>query len=197
MKVGELIETKLCARCQTIKAKTEFNCHARNKDGLQSFCRTCTRIENAKYNAKAWKERRSDRLPKWICESCYGEHLITFATDPGHPTICKRCAKNPPGIDDYWNLCKPDLDHCAICAHEILRSPKFETRPTGRNGRVQVWAYHQYCWQRHVHLQERTKDIFSMVSRRVDQLATRHDTGLTQITGQLRSFEDIAIQAGG
>ena len=43
---------KRCPQCATRKDLTAFNKHANSKDGYQSWCRSCSRIYNAKRTAK-------------------------------------------------------------------------------------------------------------------------------------------------
>ncbi|WP_431028896.1 homing endonuclease associated repeat-containing protein [Lysinibacillus sp. LZ02] len=50
------METKLCRHCNTIKLKTDFNKCKPNKDGLQKYCRDCT-----KKFGRQNKERRAAR----------------------------------------------------------------------------------------------------------------------------------------
>lgn len=50
---------KKCNKCQQVKPLNEFNKHAARKDGLQSFCRKCSKTHYKNYykNNPAEKER--------------------------------------------------------------------------------------------------------------------------------------------
>lgn len=44
-------ETKRCAKCGEIKAVDQFQKHARSSDGLQSYCRVCTKESSTQWRA--------------------------------------------------------------------------------------------------------------------------------------------------
>jgi hypothetical protein len=70
------METKTCSCCQETKDIIEFGLKRTNKDGLQSRCKMCRKIESRQYleknpnvNKLYWeknKERRSEEYKKWV-----------------------------------------------------------------------------------------------------------------------------------
>ena len=56
--------TKKCPRCGTIKASSEFNKSNSSKDGLQSYCRVCTKEYNTIWQkTEAGKTNNTEVLP--------------------------------------------------------------------------------------------------------------------------------------
>lgn len=56
--------TKECPRCGTIKASSEFNKSSSSKDGLQSYCRVCTKEYKAsRYKTDAIPANNTEVLP--------------------------------------------------------------------------------------------------------------------------------------
>ena len=56
--------TKECVRCWTIKASSEFNKSSSSKDGLQSYCRVCTKEYKANMKkTKAVETNNTEVLP--------------------------------------------------------------------------------------------------------------------------------------
>jgi hypothetical protein len=43
------METKKCTKCSEVKETTEYNKHNKRKDGLQTYCKTCSRKRNTTY----------------------------------------------------------------------------------------------------------------------------------------------------
>lgn len=55
---------KACTKCGTTKPKTEFNKCAGQRDGLQSYCRVCSRAANAAWSASNPEKARA-RSARW------------------------------------------------------------------------------------------------------------------------------------
>lgn len=47
-KLVRSVELKPCGKCKELKLKTEFNKRERNKDGLQTYCRVCYKVDYKK-----------------------------------------------------------------------------------------------------------------------------------------------------
>lgn len=59
---------KTCAKCGEAKPLTEFNKDSNKRDGLQTWCKECKKIANAKYYA-ANPENRRKSSAKWYAEN--------------------------------------------------------------------------------------------------------------------------------
>ena len=68
------MKTKLCRNCQTIKLKTEFNNNRTARDGLQKYCRDCT-----KKFSRQNKERKAARAGRIM--KPYQEQKFAIVTD--------------------------------------------------------------------------------------------------------------------
>ena len=47
------METKKCACCGAVLSTTEFYASQKNKDGLQSYCKSCIKEKNKQYSNKS------------------------------------------------------------------------------------------------------------------------------------------------
>lgn len=126
-----LVKTKTCSKCKTRKPAESFHGSSKNKDGLQSWCRSCLSLRD-----------RTVRI-EYKCEEC-GKPLVRTTPKYGKRVfdrdLCPRCIKhavmsmhggrtaNWTGSDHFagslingwrssakrrghrWNLTKEDLD---------------------------------------------------------------------------------------
>jgi hypothetical protein len=70
------METKICSKCNVNKDVCEFGKKITNKDGLQSRCKECRKIETKEYfdkypekNKENWKKNKeilSEKFKEWI-----------------------------------------------------------------------------------------------------------------------------------
>jgi len=70
------METKVCSKCKVEKDTCEFGKKITNKDGLQSRCRECRKIETKEYldrypekNKEKWKKNKeilSEKFKEWV-----------------------------------------------------------------------------------------------------------------------------------
>jgi hypothetical protein len=91
---------KYCHRCKLDKELNEFSRNIRNSDGLQSYCKLCSKeLASAHYSAnksayRAKSKERYDRLTKlvrehkavpcWDCQVEYPYYVMQFDhVDPG------------------------------------------------------------------------------------------------------------------
>lgn len=91
---------KTCSKCREIKSTTEFNRNAGRKDGLQTFCRDCSKSEYKKYYQGNPKEK--DRLIKSnkVSNAKKLEWLRSLKDIP-----CKDCGQTfPPYVMDFDHL---------------------------------------------------------------------------------------------
>lgn len=90
---------KKCARCDKIKSVTEFNSNHRKKDGLQAYCRDCTKEYYSKYykSNPNEKTRLRGRRKEFVRE--FQELLKKEKDKP-----CMDCGKKYP----YYVM---DFDH--------------------------------------------------------------------------------------
>jgi hypothetical protein len=51
---------KICSKCKESKLLEEFGCHARSKDGLYCYCKTCVQATNAKAYAVKDKQAHAE-----------------------------------------------------------------------------------------------------------------------------------------
>ena len=58
------MSSKECSDCGKTKSLTEYNKHKGNDDGLQTFCRDCQKVHNAKYNPKHTPVENAKRM--WV-----------------------------------------------------------------------------------------------------------------------------------
>lgn len=92
--------TKFCKKCQNEKPAIEFSKDARNRDGLQSWCRLCTKIAASKWHAanpekvKAWYAANPDKAKARANK--------LYADNPGKvkATAAKWRAENPGKIKE-------------------------------------------------------------------------------------------------
>lgn len=111
MVVGEL---KLCGRCTVRKPLSAFSRHARTADGLQPYCRDCSRELNARHRgttAEAVLERRAAREVRQS-EAAY---VAAMLADPcaycGEPSeALDHITARSRGGDDHWS------NRAGICA---------------------------------------------------------------------------------
>lgn len=59
---------KICRKCLKRKTNSEFSRATRNKDGLQSYCITCSRVAAAKSNAKKKRQIATDAARKLLVD---------------------------------------------------------------------------------------------------------------------------------
>lgn len=52
---------KQCAECKVVKTAADFHKNNKNKDGLQSMCKQCRRVEYAKWYAAEKKGQKSTK----------------------------------------------------------------------------------------------------------------------------------------
>ena len=91
--------TKSCHRCGAVKSVGEFHRYARNKDGLQPYCRPCKRaIDNEHYRRNprrnyARNKAKSESNRRWLYEYLKTKH-------------CEResCTVNDPDMLVFDNL---------------------------------------------------------------------------------------------
>lgn len=65
------METKKCACCGQELSTTEFYASQRNKDGLQSYCKSCIKEKNKQYSNKSiggGNELLKDFTPRQLIE---------------------------------------------------------------------------------------------------------------------------------
>ena len=63
------METKICGKCHIEKSISEFYKHKR--DGYQSVCRDCHRIENREYNKTPKRKAYNAKIQKKLVEEGY------------------------------------------------------------------------------------------------------------------------------
>jgi 5-methylcytosine-specific restriction endonuclease McrA len=59
--MAELILSKKCSKCGSLKDATEFSKHGKSKDGLSSSCKCCIKVA-----AAAWYEANKDRVKEAV-----------------------------------------------------------------------------------------------------------------------------------
>jgi|LakMenEpi03Aug12_release.lakeMendotaPanAssembly.Ray.scaffolds.fasta_scaffold691272_2 hypothetical protein len=53
------METKKCSKCNEVKQLSEYNRHNKRKDGLQTYCKVCSRKKNTSY----YKNNKHTQIP--------------------------------------------------------------------------------------------------------------------------------------
>jgi len=83
---------KLCGSCQQSKPLAGFNRNARRKDGLQVYCRECTRAQDKLYESspkgittrKISEDRKYQRRLKECPEKLKARYALRYAVRTGH-----------------------------------------------------------------------------------------------------------------
>lgn len=81
-----VVEKKRCSKCKVTKPASEFNRHSKRKDGLQNYCKGCSRA--------AWKRdyHQKDHYLNVIIKNRYGlsrrEYEEMLASQGGGCGIC-------------------------------------------------------------------------------------------------------------
>jgi hypothetical protein len=98
---------KQCPKCKAIKPKSEFSSHPRNKDGLQSECKSCR---------AAYQRERREQLRLQNAER---REFPEFKR-------CPKCGETKSGSEFYPNPSYPDglSGHCKACAAEYRAANK-------------------------------------------------------------------------
>lgn len=52
-----LKKLKKCSKCGELKSKTEFHKYLSSKDGLQSYCKSCKKVSNVKFNTGEYRAK--------------------------------------------------------------------------------------------------------------------------------------------
>lgn len=95
------METKLCRRCSSVKLHSEFNKNKTARDGLQKYCRDCTRkFSRQNKERKAANEGRIMKPYKemkfaQITEEELLAYLRTFTEKNGRPPTTEDLENNP------------------------------------------------------------------------------------------------------
>lgn len=111
---------KRCTKCKEIKALGEFGKHKSRKDGLQVYCRPCTRAYSASYYSNnREKLQRIERRRKYgLSQDDFDEMLARQGN------ACELCETLKPS-DYKWHVdhdhsCCPGKKTCGKCVRAIL-----------------------------------------------------------------------------
>lgn len=85
---------KHCPQCGKTKSTTEFNKKVRNKDGLQTHCRSCCKANNKEHYENN-KAQYSERNLKRITEIRKDFQILKANLK------CSRCGENHPATLDF------------------------------------------------------------------------------------------------
>ena len=135
--------SKQCCTCSTAKASTEFNKHAKNKDGLQPACRACQSVANkawrtanpekANANARAWKAENKEHVNAYDRE-WYANHKEQYAVYEAnyrakHPDRIKaKSAVNyaiKTGVLTRPDTCSACSKESKVIGHHTSYHPRF------------------------------------------------------------------------
>lgn len=98
---GDFINNKLCRNCNTVKLKSEFNKNRSAHDGLQKYCRDCTK-KFSRQN-KERKATQAGRIMKPYKEMRFAQisekellaYLRKFTNENGRPPTTEDLENNP------------------------------------------------------------------------------------------------------
>jgi hypothetical protein len=103
-------ETKVCRRCKKYRLLTEFHKHRTGKNGLNSVCKTCRKIEHAlAYDKEAAKKRYNDNKDYF---NAYAKKRYHERPDNWRKNHLKRYDLT---IEDYEKLLEKQNGKCKIC----------------------------------------------------------------------------------
>lgn len=127
---------KLCKACGQEKPITEFHKDKSKSDGLNAYCKPCTRERQKAFQAKPPRYQATDGLKR--CQHCkeekpYAEFHKSKGAYDGLKRVCKACAfevhsnwrRNNKGTaaenSRKWRAANPErsADHCAKAAYGI------------------------------------------------------------------------------
>jgi hypothetical protein len=102
---NSMVNSKECYACKDVKVRSEFHTHIRNKDGLDSYCKSCRNVINRRrrnknhYNDPVPDEYVDPSAPEDFgkgrrCEWCRSK-VSRYQTPVGHPQIllCYPCQR--------------------------------------------------------------------------------------------------------
>lgn len=114
---------KTCSRCRAEKAVSEFNKKTRNKDGLQAWCRDCSRVAGrAGYYRNPTKQKESAKRLKKANKRLNRAFLIKYKTE----TPCFDCGAFYPSyvmdFDHVFGEKRLDISRLVTYKHETMLS---------------------------------------------------------------------------
>lgn len=98
---------KLCTKCGIKKTEDSFNKNRRRKDGLQTYCRDCTKIYNNQSYKDSDKRRKAIRQRNKTDRLRNKEFLRRFRRFSG----CKTCGEKEPVVLDFHHLNFDEKDY--------------------------------------------------------------------------------------
>ncbi len=129
----KIIVTKVCSRCLTEKNHADFTINKRNRDGLDTYCRSCLAMAKKRYH----KEIKVVTPGMKTCGNCriskpHGDFYTTNSSGDGYASVCKICQRKNArvrklnrdyGMSEYQYeiMLKSQENVCAICGEPETR----------------------------------------------------------------------------
>jgi len=92
------METKKCSKCHEVKDTIEYNKHKKTKDGLQTYCKVCSRLKNTSYY-KNNKDKQISLINKGRRDR--KERNRRFIFDYLLKNSCIDCGENDPRVLEF------------------------------------------------------------------------------------------------
>jgi len=116
---------KRCTKCGESKARSEFHCDTRLRDGLRSKCKTCQGAAKASYLAKP-ENRESARL--------YSENRRL-----NHPELYRASKEKQRARPDYKAMQRAAQKKYAAANPEKIRAKNARRSPEAERERMRTW----------------------------------------------------------
>jgi len=140
----KVVQEKPCNKCKRTLAWSEYNKASRRRDGLQTRCRDCSRIEAAARRAR----RRASGGDARKCKACLTNQPVEqFSRNrlfpDGIDDICRHCRPlllRERGIDRNW-MDELDLTNVEVKTLRLIRA----TRKTAKRQRLEYsldWSFY-------------------------------------------------------
>ena len=101
---------KKCAHCEQVKGVGSFNKATGAKDGLQSWCKECSKAYNAKHYGRRTRKKNGDNPVSVIFIGGKMRHLLAFCAQSDGVTVDHYCQEvlrrhlRDHVLDDLINL---------------------------------------------------------------------------------------------
>lgn len=94
-----MITEKRCYHCNNVKSISEFAKHSKNKDGYQSWCKSCNTKFQKEYREKAVEKRKKRQ-----------DELFSIKTEHLYYCNCKMCkAEKLQALRDIKKMLRKEL----------------------------------------------------------------------------------------